>query len=332
MKQIFSVAILLLMLSGVVGAQDETPAPTWPTQYYAPYVYPGTFPLAVTAENTGIRFYTLAFILAADSCQPAWGGAALLKNMTYLKPDIEKLRALGGDVMVSFGGAGGDELALVCPDVESLTEQYQMVIDAYGITHLDFDIEGDEIRDAESIERRSLAIAALQAAAAESGIPLSISFTLPVLPTGLTEDGIALLQSAIDNGVVIDGVNIMTMNFGENFPPDEMGDNTIQAAQSLFAQLRELYPDAEDADLWRMIGLTPMIGLNDRHPEVFTLEDAAAVTAFAQEQGIGRISMWSLGRDEECVSQQRIISDSCSGLVHDDLAFSAVFIPFTSAE
>lgn len=314
-------AIALSLYAGfITTAQEATPEPIAPRTIYAPYVEPGALPLAVTAEQTGIRYFTLAFMLASQACEPAWGGAARLQNMPFLSRDIENLRALGGDVIISFGGARGDELALRCPDVDSLTAAYQAVVEAYDVTQLDFDIEGDEIRDPETITRRSQAIAALQASHA-----VRVSFTLPVLPSGLTDEGLAVVQAAIDAGVEIEVVNIMTMNFGEPHPPDAMGVNTIEAAESLFAQLQELYPDKDDAALWRMVGLTPMIGLNDVHPETFTLADAEAVAAFARERGIGRLAIWSLSRDAECIGQQRVVSNRCSGILQEPLAFSMIF-------
>src|SRR5690606_2177829 len=127
-----------------------------------------------------------------------------------------------------------------------------------SVTRLDFDIEGNDIRDEASIERRSEAIALLQAER-----ELFVSYTLPVLPTGLTEEGIAVLESAIEHGVNIDVVNIMTMNFGDSYS-GTMGEKNIQAAQSLYAQLEALYPEKSEEELWLMIGLTPMAGLNDR--------------------------------------------------------------------
>ncbi len=315
--------VILFFMTGGVGAQ-ETTLPNWPDQYYAPYAYGGILPLAATAKTTGIRYFTLAFMLAGDQCQAAWNGASLIKNVPHLPADLEQLRELGGDVLISFGGWGGDELAQVCTDVESLTEQYQSVIDAYQVTHLDFDIEGNDIHDPESIERRSQALAALQSRA-----DILISFTLPVLPTGLTDEGLAVLQSALNHGVEIEVVNIMTMNFGDSFPPDKMGENSIQAAESLFEQLQGLYPQKTESELWNMIGLTPMIGLNDVHPEVFTLEDAQTVTDFAREKGIQRIAMWSVGRDKECIGGQRIVSDRCSGVLQEPLAYSSIFNQLT---
>ena len=117
----------------------------------------------------------------------------------------------------------------------------------------------------------------------------------------------------------------MTMNFGDEFPHDQMGQNTIQAAESLFTQLQDLFPDKTDEQLWAMIGLTPMIGVNDRARQIFTLEDAEALVAFAQERGIGRLAMWALNRDEECISGVQIAALNCSGTTQDEFAFSMIF-------
>jgi chitinase len=155
-----------------------------------------------------------------------------------------------------------------------------------------------------------------------------ISYTLPVLPTGLTEDGIAVLQSAIDYGVEVDVVNIMTMNFGTDFVDKSMGENNLLAAQSLFEQLQTLYPEKEDAELWAMIGLTPMLGMNDRASDVFNLEDAVIVTEFVQEQGITLLANWSLDRDQPCEYVDALAND-CSGIPQEPYAFSTIFNSIT---
>jgi Glycosyl hydrolases family 18 len=216
-------------------------------------------------------------------------------------PTITALRNLGGDVMVSFGGAANQELAEVITNVPALTAAYQSVITAYGLTHIDFDIEGAAVADHASIDRRSQAIAQLQQAATAAGRKLDVWFTLPVLPTGLTADGLYVIQSALRYGVNIAGVNVMTMDYGDSAAPNpagHMGDFAIQAATSLFSQLKTAYNGTQtDAQLWAKIGLTPMIGMNDIQSEVFTQQDAAKMLAFAQQHGIDRISIWSLNRD-----------------------------------
>jgi hypothetical protein len=115
--------------------------------------------------------------------------------------------------------------------------------------------------------------------------------------------------------VDIAGVNIMTMDYYDGVNYDginghpSMGDAAISAAQGLFGQLKNqlnnhgLFPP--DAEVWQMIGITPQIGVNvptgdqaQSGVENFTLNDASEVTAFARQQGVGRLSMWSLNKDQ----------------------------------
>ena len=109
-----------------------------------------------------------------------------------------------------------------------------------------------------------------------------------------------MLENALERGVRIDLVNIMTMDYGDGAAPNPqnyMGEYTIQAAQGLYSQLQVLFPEKTSAECWAMIGVTPMIGQNDVQSEVFNLEDAQQVAAFAAAQGMGLVSMWSANRD-----------------------------------
>jgi hypothetical protein len=316
---------------------------TWPSQFYAPYVDMGLYPtynLAAAAQSTGIKYFTLAFIVADPQGQPSWGGYSEYAvnggefNLN-MRSQVAAVRSLGGDVMASFGGASGQELAQAITDVNALTAAYQKVIDAYNLTHLDFDIEGAASADRASIDRRSQAIANLQANAAAAGKTLEVWFTLPVLPTGLTADGVNVLQSALRYGVQVAGVNIMTMDYGDSAAPNprgKMGEYAIDAANSLFDQLHSLYGSARTAaQLWSMIGLTPMIGLNDVTTESFDQEDAAQLTAFAEQHGMGRISIWSLNRDRQAPSGQLpYVDNESSSLVQQPFEFSKIFLPFQS--
>ncbi len=320
--RVVSLFFLLLMLPILPPSQTETetPAPAWGEPHFAPYIYP-SYNLALLNRTIGVRYFTLAFVLSGGECVGLWQGSAQL-DQYFLVQDIRNLRTQGGDVIISFGGAGGDELAQVCDDVESLTAAYQQVIDLLDVTHLDFDIEGDEMDDGISIARRFEAIANLQAANPD----VHMSFTLGVMPDGLPH----LTQRFIENGIVnygvrFDLINLMTMDYGGGTAPDQMGEHAISAAEAAHEQLAALYPDKSDAELWAMIGITPMIGLNDVDPEEFTLEDAAMVTEFAIERGIGRLAMWSMERDRECVSGQRAVMWNCSGILQEEYAFSQIF-------
>ena len=55
-----------------------------------------------------------------------------------------------------------------------------------------------------------------------------------------------------------------------------------------------------DAELWRLVGVTPMIGQNDVMSERFYIEDAEKLLDFADEVGMGFLSAWSANRDAPC--------------------------------
>ncbi|HEY4308594.1 MAG TPA: cellulose binding domain-containing protein [Pirellulales bacterium] len=324
--------------SAIVTLTVGTPASTvaWPAQYYAPYVdvtlYP-TYNLVSATQTQGVKYYTLAFITADAQNQPAWGGYSEYEvnggafDMA-LRQQVASVRSLGGDVMASFGGEAGQELAQVITNVKTLTAAYQTVVTDYNLTHIDFDIEGAAVADHASIDRRSQALAALQQAQAAAGQPLTIWFTLPALPSGLTADGLYVLQSALKYGVQIGGVNVMTMDYGESAAPNpqgQMGTFAIEAANSLFAQLQGLYGTAKtSAQLWQMIGVTPMIGVNDDTNEVFDKPAAQQLTTFAQQHDMARISMWSLNRDTAGTAKS-YVDNTSSSITQSAFDFSKIF-------
>jgi hypothetical protein len=281
-----------------------------------------------------VKFFTLAFVTADPTNQPSWGGYAEydINGGAFdmgVRNQIATLRSMGGDVMVSFGGAAGQELAQTITNVNALVAAYQQVINAYNLTHIDFDIEGAAVADHASIDRRSQAIAILQQQAAAAGRTLDVWFTLPALPTGLTSDGMYVLQSAKAAGVNVSGVNIMTMDYGEGAAPNpqgQMGTYAIQAAQSLFNQMKTVFTTLSDTQLWHMVGITPMIGLNDDTNEVFDQAAARQVLAFAQQHDIGRISMWDLNRDQQNASGKLSYVDlESSSILQQPFEFSSIF-------
>lgn len=264
-----------------------TPGGATPARF-APYVdmtlYP-QFDYASATRTGGLRHVTLGFIVSGAPCTASWGTYYGLKDQ-WVTSAIGALTAGGADAIVSFGGVANQELALTCTSVDALVAQYKSVIDAYGIRDLDFDIEGAAQNDVASLTRRSQAIAKLQADSRAAGNPVRVSFTLPVLPTGLNADGLRVVQNAIANGADIGQVNVMAMDY---YDPafdysGKMGDLAIQAAQRVHDQLAPLYPSKSDAQVWAMVGVTPMIGVNDDLREVFTVADADKLTAFARQR------------------------------------------------
>ena len=278
---------------------------------FAPYIDETTdsatdLDLVGLAKALGVKYFTLGFITSDTKSNPVWGNPANTLTSrdfgTTLANSINGLRAFGGDVSISFGGAGSKELAQTIMSPTLLQAAYQKVVSKYGVTHLDFDIEGPAITDNASIDRRSLALAGLE----NANPNLSISFTLPVLPTGLDSHGLYVLKSALARGVTFSTVNIMAMDYGDGAAPKpsgKMGSYAIQAAQATAIQLARLQgKGAPDRMTWSMIGVTPMIGVNDVRTEIFDTKAAQELTNFAKSQGLGFLSMWSVDRDRRAIS------------------------------
>lgn len=297
----------------------------------APFVDIGAFPtpnLTQIAETTGLREFSLGFIVnGTGSCQATWFNAFTM-SQGFEQSDIASLRALGADVKPSFGGEAGTELAQSCTDVNSLTAQYQSVIDAYGLTQIDFDIEGAAVADPASIDRRSQAMANLQAAAKAKGRTLAITLTLPVLPSGLTSQGVSVVQSAINHGVTIGTVNVMAMDFGDveaPSPAGRMGTYAVDSAQSVHDQLVPLLPKLTDAQIWNMIGVTPMIGQNDNASEVFTQTDMRQLLTFAQQEHLGELAFWDVTRDGNACTGSL---SQCTDITQTPFEFSKIIAPY----
>lgn len=317
MNMKLNLCLLGLLLSNTYPISAEVP-----DTVFAPYVDVTLWPtpsLRNIYEESGQKYFTLAFILQGEACTPTWAGLPSL-DMDFYQQEIEALRAVGGDVIISFGGANGTELALGCSDENRLLAAYQEVIDRYDVDWVDFDIEGWAVAERTSIDRRSRVIRQLQL----NNPDLRVAFCLPVLPQGLTADGLYVLESAKREGVRIDLVNVMAMDYGDSAAPDpegQMGQYAILAAENTYDQLLNLEIDTQ-------IGVTPMIGQNDVPTERFYLQDAQELLNWAQATPwMDLLSMWSSGRDNgNCPD---MLSPVCSGIVQNSWDFTKVFNTFT---
>ncbi|MFG1922085.1 cellulose binding domain-containing protein [Cryptosporangium sp. NPDC048952] len=293
---------------------------------FAPYVdvlLNPPYDLAANAEQTGVKQYTLAFVVGAGGCTPTWGGVLPVED-PGITERVDELRAAGGDVRISFGGANGTELATVCDSPESLAAAYQRAIDAYDATRVDFDVEGSALSDKAANRRRTEAIQILR----RDNASLDVSITLPALPQGLTQGGVDLLADARDAGSAFDAVNLMAMDYGDAAAPDpdgQMGRFAIDAVTAAHAQVKGVF-DLSDEEAWGLLALTPMIGVNDVASEVFTVEDARAVGAFAREKGLAWYAMWSATRDAPCPGGPKATADaSCSSVDQEPFDFTWAF-------
>ncbi|MEU6192889.1 chitinase [Streptomyces sp. NPDC047061] len=320
--------------SGSDGTSDAAPAPSkkasasaseaddsdGSSTSYAPYV--SATEAADTDDAGSPSTYNLAFVIAGgSSCTPTWNGTEAIGD-SAVKSRISKLKEDGATVRVSFGGASGKELATTCSSASKLAAAYGAALDAAGSTQADFDIEGDTLTDSDSVALRSEAIALLQ----KERPDLEVSFTLPVMPSGLDSDSLALLESANKYDVQVSTVNIMTMNYGESYDGD-MGDYAVTSAKATHTQLKKVF-GLSDAGAWGGMALTSMIGVNDVDGETLSLSDAKDVRAFAEEEGVAWVSMWSTFRDVQCESGSSGDDDAatnCSGVSQSSGAFGEAF-------
>ncbi|MCW2948782.1 MAG: hypothetical protein JWR24_5499 [Actinoallomurus sp.] len=316
----------MLLGTGTAAHAAVNPGPGFPAHFAAPYVetWGSTSAMASAQSATGLKYYTLAFVIGGGGCNATWNGDTSIDDSGW-QTAINNLRASGGDVLVSFGGASGTELGQACTSVSTLQAQYKRVIDTLNLTRVDLDIEGAALSDTAANDRRNQALAALQQQYASAGKHLAVDYTLPVNPTGLESNSLSLLNNAKSRGVDVSVVNIMTMDYGSAM---DMGQAAVNAANALHGQLGQIWTSKTSAQLWAMEGNTPMIGVNDTTSEVFTTGNASTLENFAASNGIQLLAYWALGRDRACATNGQL-SDTCSGTPQSAYQFARTFNALT---
>jgi chitinase len=335
--------LAILVIAGIayfaylkVQTWQDNKVSAYSLPWFAPYVDVTAEPqykFTKIGDNPNTNF-VLAFIVAANKnpCQPTWGGAYDLQQAgTELDLDrrIARLRQLGGDIAISFGGAKNNELAETCTSESDLKTAYQAVITKYNVETLDFDLEGKALSNTEALKRRAATLAGLQKDLRAQQKNLAIWLTLPVTPNGLSDEGTTAVSIMLENGVDLAGVNIMTMDYGQALAPGQsLADASERALIETHRQLGILYDQAgihlNSGSLWKKIGATPMLGQNDFTNEIYTVADAAKLNNYAQENGMLRLSMWSANRDIPCGDNYvnvSLVSDSCSGIKQNPTDF-----------
>ena len=326
-------------LASATAGHAATPAATpTPAHFFAPYfeAYSGDDP-ATLSQQSGAKYLTMAFIQAATkgSCTVYWNGDTSMPiSSSTFGTSISKIRAAGGDVIPSFGGYTADntgtEIADSCTTVSSIAAAYENVITTYDVSRIDLDTEDNSLTNSAGIDRRNKAIKMVEDWAAANGRTVQFTYTLPTTTGGLADSGLNVLRTAVSNNARIDTVNIMTFDYYDNTGTHNMADDTKTAATGLKNQLASLYPGKTAAQLWGMIGVTEMPGIDDfGAAETFQTSDAAPVLSWAQSTGINEISFWALQRDNGgCPGTGG--SDTCSGVSQSQWFFSNAFEPFTS--
>jgi len=331
-------ALALAAVGGVPSAvsASSSPGAPLPAHVFAPYfeAYTTDSPAALSRQS-GARYLSLAFIQtpAAGSCTIDWNGdpATPVAPSVY-GSDIAKIRAAGGDVIPSFGGFSADdtgtEIADSCTNVALIAAAYEKVITTYHVTRLDLDTEDNSLTNTAGVDRRNRAIKMVEDWAARTGHQVQFVYTLPTNVAGLDSTGLDVLRDAVRDHARIDIVNIMTFDYYDN-QPHEMAADSMTAAQHLYDSLHQLYPAKSAHQLWSMIGITEMVGIDDfGPPEIFTTADATTIEHWAVSKHLAELSFWALERDNGgCPGTGG--SDSCSGISQSTWQFSHTFEPFT---
>lgn len=266
-----------------------------PSKVFAPIVdvlqWP-VFDIVLSAKDTGNLWYTLASITSDGFGNPAWGSTVTLSERYYFSY-IQKLVALGGNIIISFGGSHGPELATDSriATVPALQAAYQSVLTMYNPAGIDFTIIGSEVSNTAANNLRAQALVGIKKANPD----VKISFTLEVTASGLGTSQVSLLSSLVSNGLAIDTLNILAMDFAGSVP--DVGAAAISAGQAAYSQLTK-------ADLTNTkIGVIPMIGANNVANQVFSLDHARALVNWAAQQSfVSTLSMSTANRDINAVS------------------------------
>lgn len=330
------------LLHGHTGAagQAGTGGSTGGAGLFNPYVDVTLYPSAngydfQSAASAGVKNATLAFIVADPNGAAAWGGLPAYSitggsDIGFINNQIANMKSAGITGTLSFGGANGTDLAVYAAangmTAAQLAQQYQSVMTTYDIYNIDFDVEGGMQTNSAAVTLQAQAITLAQEWGTTNGKNVRVSYTLPVMPTGLTADGLSVLQTAKTGGVNTSLVNIMAMDYGPS--GIDMGDAAISAATATHSQLMTLYPTLSSQQAWQMLGVTPMIGLNDIQGETFTLSDAQDVTNFAIQNNVGQLAMWSLSRD--VTGQLGVVAPNGSGIAQTPFEFSQIFGQFVT--
>ncbi|MFJ2768728.1 chitinase [Streptomyces sp. NPDC087300] len=309
-----------LSLAGEPSAAEASPAPAARasgTIHAAPYEYLGwgspQKPTDVMAA-TGVKWFTLAFILSDGGCNPAWDGSRPLKGGSD-EAAVKSIRGAGGDIVVSVGGWSGAKLGEKCTSAGALAGAYQKVIDAYKLKAFDIDIEDTEFSNATVRQR---VVDALKIVKSKNpGIVTYV--TMGTTPSGPDATGKDLIKRGAKAGLANDAWVIMPFDFGGH--SGTMGQTSVSAMEGLKNAVKSAY-GYSDADAYKHIGVSSMNGKTDEADETVTTADFKTILAYARQHHIARYSFWSVNRDRACGSGGD--ADACSGVAQSPYDFTKI--------
>ncbi|MFG1950280.1 cellulose binding domain-containing protein [Micromonospora sp. NPDC048830] len=282
----------------------------------APYLYPGWGdpPAPATVMGaTGIKWFTMAFVLSGGGCTPAWDGSGPLTGGVHAST-IAAIRAAGGDIIPSFGGWSGNKLGPNCSSASALAGAYQQVINAYGLKAIDIDIENSDEFENEVVQDRILGALKI---VKQNNPGIKTIVTFGTTTTGPSWWGTRLVNQAAALGANIDTFTIMPFDFGGGA---NMYQNTVNAAEGLKNALKTAF-GWSDATAYAHMGLSGMNGLSDQQ-ELTSPATWTQIRDWAKARGLSRFTFWSVNRDRPCPGGG--VVSNCSGISQNTWEFTSI--------
>ncbi len=282
----------------------------------APYLYLGWGDppsVSTVMSATGIKQFTMAFMLSGGGCTPMWDSQRPLTGGVDQQV-INQIRANGGDIQISFGGWSGNKLGPNCSSAAALAGAYQQVINAYNLKFIDIDIENTDEFENEVVQDRILN--ALKIVKQNNpGIKTIITFGTST--SGPNFWGTRLINQSAALQANIDNFTIMPFDFGCT---GNMFTCTTSAAEGLKNALKAAYGWTDD-QAYRKMGLSGMNGLSDQQ-EMTSIQHWTDIKNWATARHIPRLAFWSVNRDRPCPGGG--VVSNCSGIAQNNWQFTQI--------
>jgi chitinase len=287
------------VVAGGVAVSQAAVTPSAAVAGGAPYIYSnvsGTKDPVNVMKTTGVRAFTLAFILNKGNCSPIWDSGSL--NDSSKSSRINKIRSAGGDVVVSFGGASGNKLGNACKNEKALAAAYQKVIDTYKLKAIDIDLEAGEVG-------QSLKVLKALKIVKQKNAGVQTIMTLGTGTSGLVGGEAKIPGQAKSIGSPVDNWTIMPFDFGNNDSKLDHGKATVSASEGLHKQLKSALGGSDDA-IYRLQGISSMNGRTDTGGNV-SVGNFNAMLGYATAHHLGRFTYWELSRDNGNLDYTKVI-------------------------
>ena len=281
---------------------------------YAPFFDMGQinkFNLTKIRSSHGINTIIAAFLQHdASKDKPthedpvgwSWAGQTIDHNpTTYAQYQfLNKFRNNGGKFIISFGGANGTPGwdSKYKFSVNQLTTSFQYIINTYKPKGFDFDIEGSQQSDTAGNINLFKSMENIH----KSNPNLSISYTIavdPITDKKILNPNFEKSFTALLNTNFKPIINSMAMDFATKV--DDMSVPIINSLKGIAERLTKEANTAWDvsniANAYKMLGVTPMLGMNDSGGEISDFNVMMKVAHFTSVNKLPLFSNWSLTRD-----------------------------------